>query len=79
MFLLLGRSTINRDIELPLFDAEGQKKLFPVLERVIFMLLGEIVDPEKPFLPAADKKLSCPNCDYQYICGTQWIVKTKRN
>jgi hypothetical protein len=79
MFLLLGCTTINRDIELQLFVDEGQKKYFTVLEKVIFRLLGEIVDPEKPFLPSADKKNICPNCDYQYICDTQWIVKTTRN
>jgi hypothetical protein len=79
MFLLLGRSTINRDIELPLFDNEGQRKFLPVLEKILFRLLGEIVDHDIPFLPTTDKKNICPNCDYQYLCDTQWIVKTRRN
>ena len=58
MFLLLGRSTINRDIELPLFDNEGQKKLLPVLEKILFRLLGEIVDPESLFSLLPTKRIS---------------------
>ncbi len=79
MFLLLGRSTINRDIELPLFDNEGQKKFFPFLDKILFRLLGEIVDHDIPFIPTTDKKNICPNCDYQSLCDTQWIVKTRGN
>lgn len=78
MFLLLGHALITRNIELPLFDSEEQKKLFPMLEMILFRLLNEIVDPEKPFRPATDKKNICPHCDYRNLCGTQWIVKTRR-
>lgn len=75
MFLLLGRSLINREIELPLFvDEDGEEK-YELLKGLIFRLLNEIIDPELSFKPAADRKNSCPDCSYKHICGMQWIVK----
>ena len=75
MFLLLGRSLINREIELPLFtEGDGEEKYEP-LKGLIFSLLKEITDPELSFKPATDRKNTCPDCSYRHICGTQWIVK----
>jgi ATP-dependent helicase/nuclease subunit B len=74
MFLLLGRSVINRDIELPLFDIDDDGTKFDVLKTVILGLLKETVDPDVPFGVASDRKNSCPKCDFQYICGTQWVT-----
>jgi CRISPR/Cas system-associated exonuclease Cas4 (RecB family) len=75
MFLLLGRSLINREIELPLFtEGDGEEK-YELLKGLTFSLLKEIIDPELPFKPAADRKNACPNCSYKHICGMQWIVK----
>ncbi|MEW6587154.1 MAG: PD-(D/E)XK nuclease family protein, partial [Nitrospirota bacterium] len=78
MFLLLGQNAIGKGIELPLFRSDEEKKFFPLLERVIFGILREIVDHRALFRPATDKKHSCPACDYRYLCGTQWVVKTGR-
>lgn len=75
MFLLLGRSGINREIELSLFDRHFSEDTYEKLKAVIFRLIEEIVNPELPFIPAEDKKKSCPACDFQYLCGTQWITK----
>jgi len=75
MFLLLGRSVINREIELPLFTGNNEEGNFELMKDLIFSLLREITDPAVPFSPAADRKKRCPDCSYQYICGTQWIVK----
>jgi CRISPR/Cas system-associated exonuclease Cas4 (RecB family) len=75
MFLLLGRSVINREIELPLFTGHNEEGKFELMKDLIFSLLREITDPAVPFSPAADRKKRCPDCSYQYICGTQWIVK----
>jgi ATP-dependent helicase/nuclease subunit B len=74
MFLLLGRSLINKEIELALFDTEDESSQFDTLRTVIFGLLDEIVDSEVPFAAASDRKNSCPRCDFQYICGTQWVT-----
>jgi CRISPR/Cas system-associated exonuclease Cas4 (RecB family) len=75
MFLLLGRSLINREIELPFFtDGDGEEK-YELLKGLIFSLLKEIIDPELPFKPAVDRKNTCPDCSYKHICGAQWIVK----
>ncbi len=75
MFLLLGRSLINREIELPFFvEGDGEEK-YELLKALIFSLLKEITDPELPFKPSVDRKNTCPDCSYKHICGTQWIVK----
>ena len=73
MFLLLGRSLINSDIELALFDTEDESSQFEGLTTVISGLLDEIADSAVPFAPASNKKSSCPGCDFQYVCGTQWV------
>jgi ATP-dependent helicase/nuclease subunit B len=75
MFLLLGRSLINRDIELPLFTGDDAEEKYELLRALLFRMLGEIIDPEVPFTAAMERKKTCPDCNYQYICGTQWIVR----
>lgn len=75
LFLLLGRSKISEEIELPLFDGASPAEMFVPLKAVIFKLLGEIVDQRIPFTPAGDIKNACPACDFKYICGTPWVVK----
>ncbi len=75
VFLLLGRSQISSDVELPLFGGASQAETFASLKTVIFRLLKEITDPLVPFSQAHDRKKVCPSCDFQYICGTQWVVK----
>ena len=75
LFLLIGRSKISSEIELPLFDGSSPAETFVPLKAVIFKILREITDPRIPFIPASDRKKACPSCDFQYICGTQWIVE----
>ena len=75
LFLLLGRSRISEDIELPLFDGPSPAEMFVLLKGLIFRLLEEITDPDIPFSPAGEIKNACPNCDFKYICGTPWVVK----
>ncbi|MDA8106015.1 MAG: PD-(D/E)XK nuclease family protein [Nitrospiraceae bacterium] len=74
MFLLLGRSLINKDIELALFDTEDESSQFDRLKTVIIGLMDEITDSAVPFAAASDRKNSCPRCEFQYICGTQWVT-----
>lgn len=74
MFLLLGRSLINKEIELPLFDTDDESSKFDGLRTVILGLLKELVDPDVPFGAASNRKNSCPKCDFRYICGTQWVA-----
>jgi hypothetical protein len=69
MFLLLGRARIDSDIEVPLFKNDAEfKENFGSLNQIIFTLLKEIVNPDQPFLPAADPKKNCGRCVYGYIC-----------
>jgi CRISPR/Cas system-associated exonuclease Cas4 (RecB family) len=74
MFLLLGRSAIDSEIELPLFAQDNDRSAFEGLRTVILGLLDEIVDPAVPFAAAPNMKNSCPRCDFRYICGTQWVT-----
>jgi CRISPR/Cas system-associated exonuclease Cas4 (RecB family) len=74
LFLLLGRMFINREMELAWAeDDENRREKFELMERVIFSLLKEIVDPAVPFRPPPSRKALCPTCDFKYVCGTQWI------
>jgi CRISPR/Cas system-associated exonuclease Cas4 (RecB family) len=69
MFLLLGKARIDADIELPLFRDEAEfRENFGNLSQVIFSLLKEIVDLEKPFIPTIDTKNNCGRCVYGYLC-----------
>jgi ATP-dependent helicase/nuclease subunit B len=75
MFLLLGRSVLDRSIELPLYaDAAEAAREKPRLEAVIMGLLAEIASPGVPFESAKDKKRACPTCDFSTLCGTQWLA-----
>jgi hypothetical protein len=76
-YLLLGRSMIGRDIELPLFADNDRQAGCQALRQVIRSLLEEITDPSVPFMPTGDAKRQCPDCDFRYICGTQWIVSKR--
>jgi CRISPR/Cas system-associated exonuclease Cas4 (RecB family) len=69
MFLLLGKTRIDTDIEVPLFKDEAEfKENFENLTRIILSLLREVVDPKKPFMPTIDPKNNCGRCVYGYIC-----------
>ena len=76
-YLMLGRSMMSRDIEIPLFGDDNAGEVYDNLTAVIRSLLKEIPEPDVPFVPARDMKRSCPDCDFRFICGTQWIVKKR--
>jgi ATP-dependent helicase/nuclease subunit B len=69
MFLLLGRTRIDSDIEVPLFKNETEfKENFGNLNQIIISLLKEIANPDQPFVPTIDPKKNCSKCAYGYIC-----------
>jgi CRISPR/Cas system-associated exonuclease Cas4 (RecB family) len=69
MFLLLGKTRIDSDIEVPLFKDEGEfKEHFGNLSQVIFSLLREIVNPDQAFVATIDPKNNCGRCAYGSIC-----------
>lgn len=71
MFLLLGRTNLNSDIEVRLAaDQELAGERFSVLREVLFRLLNEIVNLDVLFQPTPDDKENCPECDFKYMCGT---------
>ncbi|MBI5181840.1 MAG: PD-(D/E)XK nuclease family protein [Nitrospirae bacterium] len=73
MFLLLGRSVINNDIEHPLCDDSDVEGAYKTMQDIILSLLKEIIDISMPFAPAKNKEDTCPSCDFRNICGAQWI------
>jgi ATP-dependent helicase/nuclease subunit B len=77
MFLMLGMTQVNLEIEMPLFQKEGGAfaLLSAMLDEVLFRLLTEIADPNMAFHPTPDRKKNCPVCDYIRICGTQWVAR----
>ncbi|MGO8991262.1 MAG: PD-(D/E)XK nuclease family protein [bacterium] len=69
MFLLLGKTRIDSDIEVPLFKDEAEfNEHFGNLSQVIFSLLREIVNPDQAFVPTIDPKNHCGRCAYGSIC-----------
>ncbi|MBF0486889.1 MAG: PD-(D/E)XK nuclease family protein [Nitrospirae bacterium] len=68
VFIQLGRTYMDEDIEIPLFKGEGQR--FEPLLDVINGTLDEIHDLNTPFNPTANSKDVCPQCQYRYMCGT---------
>ncbi|MBI1822502.1 MAG: PD-(D/E)XK nuclease family protein, partial [Nitrospirae bacterium] len=64
MYLLLGRSKIGSEIELPLFNEIPAAEVFRLLKTVILGLLHEITDSSLPFFPTTDNKKNCQGCDY---------------
>lgn len=74
LFLLVGRSRIDRTIELPLFSGGDERFAgFAKIREVLLLLLSEIVDPAVPFTPSLDLKGACPACEFSTICGTRWV------
>jgi ATP-dependent helicase/nuclease subunit B len=71
MFLLLGKSHIDGEIELPLFE-DGEFGELPRLHEVMRRLLEEISSPDVPFTSTLDTKQSCPSCAFMTLCGTRW-------
>ncbi len=70
IFLLLGRSTIDKSIELPLINStERYRENYEMLKYIIYSLLNEIVDISKPFNPTSKMQENCNNCTFSYICG----------
>lgn len=69
MFLLLGKTTIDDNIEVPLFPVRGDiKERYAILHELIFNLLQEIIDPSFPFYPTQTIQEDCGRCEYVYLC-----------
>jgi RecB family exonuclease len=72
MFLLLGKTRMDEGIELPLLkDGDDREQRLNDLHRIIFILLGEIVDPHRPFEAPRMERQACRNCPFGQICTNQ--------
>ncbi len=71
VFLLLGRQSLDSDVEVGYID-DSQDDL--IIREVIRKLLQEITNAGIDFHPADDLTAECPDCPYKHICGTQWTV-----
>ena len=77
-YLLLGKRTIDVDIESPLYiDDEEARQWQGQIEDIIFKLITEIRNPDIDFSPTTDFMKQCPICPYKVMCGTQWTGRGK--
>ena len=73
-YLFLGRQIIDEEIEEPLFDeSDSPVEKFFMLEKIVFGLLEEITNIDRPFEPTKNFERECRTCAFKYICGTQWV------
>ncbi|TAK62382.1 MAG: PD-(D/E)XK nuclease family protein, partial [Bacteroidetes bacterium] len=72
-YLFLGRTTIDGEIEGGIGNEhESAGTVYRAIEKVIFNMIQEILDPNHAFLPASHIEKQCPACPYHVMCGTQW-------
>lgn len=77
-YLFLGRQTLDRTIEGPLFgEADDPALLYPAMESVVRTLAAELLDPARPFLPPRDLRRTCPGCPFTVMCGTSWVEEPR--
>ncbi len=74
-YLLLGRSTLDEDTVYSPLSVEGKSQEMKILSDVIRTLIEEIKNPEIPFRVTEEPRDLCPRCDYQPVCGTEWIKR----
>ena len=55
-----------------------RQQLFAGYTHAISYLIDEILDIDIPFSPAREPALTCPGCDFQVLCGTQYLVGTRK-
>lgn len=72
--MLFGGESIT---ETSLFRERNRKfpdkaALFGTFREGITVLIEEILDPAKPFLPAAEEA-ACAGCAFRVMCGRQWV------
>ena len=73
-YVLLGRAHMDETVELPFFESDDDPLVkFEASRKIVFALLREIVDPRMPFVATPETGRYCPTCDFQYLCGTQWM------
>jgi hypothetical protein len=76
--MLLGSEPIR---EARLFDGASElpkDRLFDAYSDAILALIREILDPEIDFVPLEDVKKGCAGCEFQVMCGRQWVKGWKR-
>lgn len=73
--LLLGRERIEEETlyKERYGKAPDKAAIFGTYREAITALVEEILDPERPFLPAADEK-ECAGCPFKTLCGRQWAA-----
>ena len=74
-YVWLGKHTVDEYLNVGIFDeAYPLTEYYPQVERIIFSLIEEIHDADRPFLPPSDPKKTCPRCSFRTICGMEWLA-----
>jgi CRISPR/Cas system-associated exonuclease Cas4 (RecB family) len=77
-YILLGRSKLDHEAMLPLFeDGTDASRFEGTLEEIVMGLVAEITDESKPFMPPERLDKQCPSCPFVRICGTEWVKKKR--
>jgi CRISPR/Cas system-associated exonuclease Cas4 (RecB family) len=70
-YLYLGENHMGKEIEeVFLEDGEERKSLFLQIQKMLKMLLQELLNKYVPFMPPIDLGKTCPRCPYSSLCGT---------
>lgn len=74
-YVWLGKQTVDESLNVGIFDeAYPLTEYYPQVENIIFSLIEEIHDADRPFLPPSDPKKTCPRCSFRTICGMEWLA-----
>jgi CRISPR/Cas system-associated exonuclease Cas4 (RecB family) len=73
-YLYLGENLLSKEIEeIFLEDGSERKSLFFQIQKMLEMLLQELLNKDVPFMPPIDLGKTCPRCPYSSLCGTTWV------
>lgn len=74
IYLLIGKAYIDEEIEFnPFKNFSTIENPLEILTGVLEILIEEIKNPNIPFYATKNFERNCLYCEFQKICGTQWV------
>ncbi len=74
-YVLLGSKNLDADSFVDPFEKIDEESGIHTVEEIVKRAIGEIRNPDKPFLPPSNLLLACPFCPYTAFCGTLWVTR----
>lgn len=75
LLIMGGKNFVEKWLFNKKLSTDARVGLFDTYRQAIATLIEEIRDPDRDFVPTADED-NCAGCDFQTLCGRQWVVKT---